>query len=299
MCGGKKVNEKKVSVIIPFFSNINWLTLALDSVNSQLFKDFEVIVIDDGSKHDLSGLYERYSFDMKIIKIENSGPSNARNIGISLSRGKYIAFLDSDDIWDQKKLKVQVELMEKNSAVWSQHSYTMIYENGKKNKKINTKKYSGDVFLKSFISLKIQTSTIMVLREELIKNNIKFPVNLRYGEDGEFYRELAIKHRLFFVDEYLSLFRIRENNAGFDPNIQLEDKKNTWERIKGNKKITKILPDSIIWAYKFSGYFYKISRKIDSKKINNKTYKGVMYLLYLPPYLIFKYNSWGIERKFK
>ncbi|MCD6419547.1 MAG: glycosyltransferase [Synergistetes bacterium] len=112
----KNVNPK-VSVIIPTYNRSDLVVKAVDSVLSQTYGDFELIVVDDGSEDDTSDIVMRYN-DERLIYIRyvrNRGPSAARNSGIRLSRGEYVAFLDSDDEWLPEKLERQIEVMEKSS----------------------------------------------------------------------------------------------------------------------------------------------------------------------------------------
>ena len=87
----------EVSVIIPFYAGVDWLSEAVDSVLLQTFKDYEIIVVNDGSPENMTEFLTQYSNKIKYIKKENGGPSTARNVGIDAAIGKYIAFLDSDD----------------------------------------------------------------------------------------------------------------------------------------------------------------------------------------------------------
>jgi len=112
----KKVN-KKISVIIPTFNGDKYIIKSIDSVLSQTFKDFEIIVIDDGSTNDVYKVLKYYIENnvIKYIRQENSGPGQARKNGILNSTGEYIACIDDDDIWiDVDKLKNQVEFLDGN-----------------------------------------------------------------------------------------------------------------------------------------------------------------------------------------
>lgn len=111
MCGGNNMKEPLVSVVIPFYSGLNWLEEALESVNNQTYKNKEVIVINDGSSENTEKIFSKYDTAREVKKV-NEGPAAARNTGISESKGKYVAFLDSDDIWMPRKLELQVESME-------------------------------------------------------------------------------------------------------------------------------------------------------------------------------------------
>ncbi|MEH2292160.1 glycosyltransferase family 2 protein [Nostoc sp.] len=99
----------KVSVIIPAYNAMSFLPQALESVLNQTFQDFEVIIIDDGSSDNIATwAAESTHPNIKLISQTNQGQSAARNTGIRLSQGEYIAFLDADDLWEPTKLEKQI-----------------------------------------------------------------------------------------------------------------------------------------------------------------------------------------------
>jgi glycosyltransferase involved in cell wall biosynthesis len=106
----------EVSVIIPSYNSAKYLTDAVDSVLSQTFRDFELLVIDDGSTDDTDAVMSRYGTPVRCIRQPNLGVAAARNRGIKESRGRYVAFLDADDIWRPDKLKAQVSALLQNTG---------------------------------------------------------------------------------------------------------------------------------------------------------------------------------------
>jgi glycosyltransferase involved in cell wall biosynthesis len=109
-----------VSVIIPTYNRVKLVTKAIDSVLAQTYKDYEIIVVDDGSTDDTGKLLaERYETRIRYIYKANSGCAAARNSGVNASRSELIALLDSDDIWLPKKLELQLPLMSNPDVVLS------------------------------------------------------------------------------------------------------------------------------------------------------------------------------------
>ncbi len=109
-----------VSVIIPTFNRREYVQEAIDSVLAQTYTDYEIIVIDDGSTDGTGeALRERYGNRVIYEWQENQGESVARNRGIALAQGEYIAFLDSDDLWLPEKLAKQVAYLEEHSEMGS------------------------------------------------------------------------------------------------------------------------------------------------------------------------------------
>lgn len=107
----------KVSVIIPTYNRAALISRALDSVLTQTFKDFDIVVIDDGSVDNTKEVIKPYLDRIRYIYQTNGGISAARNRGIQESTGQYIAFLDSDDYWAPEKLQYQVEILDRDPKV--------------------------------------------------------------------------------------------------------------------------------------------------------------------------------------
>ena len=110
-----------ISVVIPLFNKADSIQATLQSVCSQTFTDFEVIVVDDGSTDDGGIVVEQYPDDrIRVFHKNNSGVSSARNRGIQESLGQYIALLDADDQWDKHYLQEQVRMIQDfpEAAMW-------------------------------------------------------------------------------------------------------------------------------------------------------------------------------------
>lgn len=101
----------QVSVIIPTYNSASYLREAVESVLSQTYRDFEILVIDDGSTDETPEIVKRYGRQVRYLHQSNSGVAVARNRGISESQGQYVAFLDSDDTWFPRKLECQMEAL--------------------------------------------------------------------------------------------------------------------------------------------------------------------------------------------
>ena len=98
-----------VSVVIPAYNAEEYIAETLDSVLSQNYSDYEILVIDDGSTDHTGEVLAHYGDRIHLFQKPNGGPASARNLGLKHARGRYIAFLDSDDLWHPEKLARQVE----------------------------------------------------------------------------------------------------------------------------------------------------------------------------------------------
>jgi len=107
----------EVSVIIPAYNAEKFIAQTLECVLAQTFRDFEVIVVNDGSKDRTGEVAERFGAPVRCVSKNNEGVSIARNTGVRISSGKYIAFLDADDLWDATKLEKQVALLDARQEI--------------------------------------------------------------------------------------------------------------------------------------------------------------------------------------
>lgn len=123
---GHQPDPVLVSVVIPAYNAAHYITQTLDSVLAQTFSQYEIILVNDGSPDtlDLEKALAPYLHRIRYIKQANRGPSGARNKGILEARGKYVAFLDSDDYWLPRHLEAQLQLLEKDPTL------SLVYANG-------------------------------------------------------------------------------------------------------------------------------------------------------------------------
>lgn len=208
-----------VTVIIPYKKNLDYLFLALESVFRQTFKKFKILIIyDDENRSDLNFikkyLYKKRinkKYSLKIIlNKKNLGAGISRNVGIKYSRSKYIAFLDSDDVWDKNKLKYQLKIMNKYQLPISHTSYNVINEFGKKISLRKCKKESN--FIDILNSCDIGLSTVIIEKNFFKKNNLVFP-KIKTKEDYVLW--LRVLQKIPFIiglNKNLTNYRKRKNS---------------------------------------------------------------------------------------
>ena len=128
--------DEIVSIITPLFNSATFIEETIESVISQTYNDWEMIIIDDCSNDGSLEIVKDIAKDdlrIRLISLKNNlGPSNARNEGIKQACGRYIAFLDSDDLWHKDKLEKQIKFMQKNEYAFTFTGYEKIDEKGKK-----------------------------------------------------------------------------------------------------------------------------------------------------------------------
>ena len=128
MESGDKKTRHAVSVVIPLYNKAPYISATLESVLQQTYSDFEIIVVDDGSTDGSAEKVRPYQDRIRYRRQENQGPSVARNLGIELSEGRYVSFLDADDRWLPEKLEKQVAFLEAHPGImWCATNYWSVW----------------------------------------------------------------------------------------------------------------------------------------------------------------------------
>ena len=197
----------KVSIILPTYNRAHLLGRAMQSVINQTYQDFELIVVDDGSKDDTKDLALRFvSKKIKYIRNrENMGVSAARNIGIKLALGEYISFQDSDDVWVPDKLEKQIRFLETaQPEVGIVHAGRYIFDNNKKiywpPDRLHPKE--GDVFGR-LIRTNFMSAPISLNKKECFSKAGLFNENLRALEDWELFIRFSRYFHFGYINEPL------------------------------------------------------------------------------------------------
>lgn len=216
-------NDKSlISVILPTYNRSNVVTRAIDSILCQSYSNIEIIVVDDGSTDNTETALEKYSGKITYVKQDNAGASSARNHGIEVSNGEYIAFLDSDDQWGCEKLSLQYEFIKNNNvALVSTLAYT--YDENNSLKKSTTKsiaKKSIKTFEDVFQHPYLGTPTVLVKKDVLVEAG-GFDESLRTAEDIDLFLRIASKHNIGYIDK--PLVNIYLSNDGLSTGLDSYD----------------------------------------------------------------------------
>lgn len=154
-----------VSVIIPAYDRWPMLCDAVESVLDQSYRDFELIVVDDGSTDGTAEWLVRYGTALRRVSQSRRGVAAARNLGVRFSCGRYLAFLDSDDLWKRKKLEIQLSFMEAHPEVQICQTEEIWIRNGLRvNLKRRHRKPTGDIFRASLDLCLVSPSAVMMTR---------------------------------------------------------------------------------------------------------------------------------------
>ncbi|MFC1562795.1 glycosyltransferase [candidate division KSB1 bacterium] len=197
----------KVSVIIPTYNRFSFLNESIESVLSQTFTNFELIIVDDGSTDETLKAQEIYGNSIKYIFQENKGVSCARNRGIAVSKGEYICFLDSDDLWKNGKLEIQIDFMDKNKYYYVCYTDEVWIRKGVRvNPRKKHKKYGGMIYDKCLPLCIISPSSVMLRREIFNKVGL-FDENLPACEDYDMWLRITKDYPVFFIEKELIIKR--------------------------------------------------------------------------------------------
>ena len=193
----------KISVIIPTFNRKHTLQRAIDSVLAQTFKPFEIIIVDDGSKDGTKEwLLQNYP-SVQYIHQPNNGVSSARNKGIQISQGSWIALLDSDDEWMPEKLEYQSRFLEANRGSSFCHTNEIWIRNGVRvNQMKKHKKYGGDIFKHCLDICRISPSS-SIIKKDVFEEVGAFDESLTVCEDYDLWLRVTAKFNILFLDEPL------------------------------------------------------------------------------------------------
>ena len=196
-----------VSVIIPTYNRRQMLGDTVESVLSQSFKGFEIIVVDDGSEDGTAEHLSKYGSSLRVISQSRRGVAAARNLGVRCSSGRYLAFLDSDDLWQPKKLEVQVTYMEELPEVQICQTEEIWIRNGvRENPKKKHRKPSGDIFRPSLDLCLISPSAVMMTRE-LFKRVGGFDEGFTVCEDYDLWLRISVDTPVSLISEPLVIKR--------------------------------------------------------------------------------------------
>lgn len=286
------------SIVIPTFNQCNYLKQALKSVFNQKFSNYEIIVIDNYSQDKTKSVVKKFK-KKKIIykKIRNNGIiSKSRNEGIKLSTGKWIAFLDSDDIWHKDKLQKVYEMIKKKNFQVICNDEWIIKENDK-DKKIWRYGPFKNNFYKYLLEFGncVSTSATVVEKNFLTKNNINFEERKDFvtSEDFDFFLKIAKNQgRFFFLHLPLGKHLFHNKSASFNfrkhhLSSKAVMKHHIFKLQKFNTNKQKVWKKASLHLM-----FQEVIMKVKNKEISSKLYKKFFsFYLFNPIFsLIFTYK---------
>ncbi len=270
----------KVSVIIPTYNREQFIVRAINSVLSQIYRDFEIIIVDDGSTDHTKNILDQFNGKIKYIYQDNQGVSAARNRGIQESSGQYIAFLDSDDYWVPEKLTLQVDVLEKNPHIGIVYARMPILN--EKGEKVGLKpaRISGKNF-KELMEVwgDLPTSTVMT-RKECFNKAGMFDASLPPMEDIDMWIRISRFYDLYEIENKVLAYYHRHSEQ-----ITADKVKVYTGLIKIYTKILKNFDDApqLLMIKRIAQNRYMLSRTYYDKKNYNEALMNLIEGLRLYP----------------
>jgi glycosyltransferase involved in cell wall biosynthesis len=234
-------SDPLVSVVIPAFNAEQWIRETLESVLAQTYRDFEIIVVNDGSIDDTAVIAQSYGRAVRCVNKRNGGQSSARNMGIRLAAGKYVAFVDADDLWEPNKLELQIELYENNPELGLVYSDAYYFEASTEHifglASNNTKLYSGIVLRPLLLCCFIPSPTPVVQRN--VFEHVGYfdeSKTLQIGEDWNMWLRIASKYPVGCIYKPLAKYRCHPTSiiSSMDLKYSLQSKLSVIEQAIGN-----------------------------------------------------------------
>lgn len=290
-------NQPYFSVVVPLYNKQSHVRETIETILSQRYQDFEIVVVNDGSKDDSLKIVESIKDSrLRIINQENQGVSVARNNGIKASKAEYIVFLDADDIWLLDFLeniyKMTIQFPE---AGMYATKYNLVDKNGEQ-KEISVKglpskseNYIGIIpnYFKSAAvgDLPVWSSAVCIPKRIFTSNNIWFPVGEKYGEDQHVWARVAMKYEVAYNTKTCALYMLETENNTYLKNSK---EKEPQESILGLRKFRESIKEEEKKKY-FDKYIqrYISSQVLSNMKNGNKIYAIKQLFRYK---LYFKYK---------
>jgi glycosyltransferase involved in cell wall biosynthesis len=200
----------KVSVIIPTYNRPGMLCEAIESVLSQTYKDYEIVVVDDGSTDNTKEVVKKYGDKLRYFYQNNQGPSAARNQGVDRSSGAYLAFLDDDDLWLPNFLETHVRTLdEEGDLAFVCSGAYVVNETGKQ---IDIwKMRASNSFLDLYHMNFVLTLTVL-LRRQCFDAVSGFDRRFKICQDYDLWLRLAMKYKFRYQDMLLAKYRLHKGN---------------------------------------------------------------------------------------
>jgi len=264
----------KVSIIIPVFNSEKYIGEALDSVFSQTFRDYEIIVIDDGSKDGTAEILEKHKKRIKYFYQENRGLAAARNEGIRLSVSPYLAFLDADDLFLPDKVRIQNDFLDihpGHAMVFSDFEY---FGEAHSRKPVPDcfKTGEGDLFLDLLQGNCIPVPTTLI-RRECFREVGMFDESFLALEDYDLVLRVSKHKKIGFIDKILARIRLHSENMSRDATLMCQyEIQAVRKALKANPEIEENYPRLIRKRYNSiyfeAGYKLLISERSEIARKN-------------------------------
>lgn len=203
-----------VTVIINAYNGAKYLRAAIESVYVQSLQDFEIVLFDDASTDETPAIARTFDARLRYARSDRLIPlGEARNRALELARGKYVSFLDQDDLFLPTKLERQVAAFQGDIALVFSNSFQLWEKTGKEILQYKSRPADGHAFRALLRWYYLCINTVMIRRDALPEDrNWWFPPTFRMCEETDLFLRLAYKYPIAYVDEPLAKYRIHDKN---------------------------------------------------------------------------------------
>lgn len=256
------MNNPLVSIIMPAFNVEKYISESIESVINQTYKNWELIIIDDGSSDKTYEIIKEFELrDNRIKPIfrkNNSGrPSIAKNEAYEKIKGEFIAFLDSDDLWLENKLEIQVNMMINNNCKLCYTGGFIIDSNGNEIDNFLPKYKNGYIFKHLLFHYEINNQSVLITKDVFKK----FNENLIIGEDYNLFMNIAFNYNICNIKEKLIKYRIHKKSITRKNYDLSNGTLFTLKELNNKYKIFKKYPFEYIYCF-IKTYRFKIFNKL-------------------------------------
>lgn len=283
-------NNPSIDVIVPLFNDSKNIRFAIDSLLGQTQPISAIIIVDDGSTDGSAEMVEKlYSSDSKIklVRSQHRGISGARNAGLKFANSEFIGFLDSDDIWDRDKLRLQIQAFQNRPNLGAIYcKYSIIDNSGalRPERWVMDPKLEGNIFNSLLAGNQISGSASAVLvRKKYLDLVGDFDESLRFCEDWDMWIRLSRVCTFSFVDR--DLVHIRQNDLRSRENLRVRWDKydahlSMWSKwpkeVSTNSEVLKLIRDRCYYHYCVSGRI-SLGRSLKCAFLMDRRFKDKMH----------------------
>ena len=220
------MQEVKVSVVIPSYNSARYVVTAVESVLAQTFRDYEILVVDDGSTDDTKEVLSKYGDSIRYLYKPNGGVSSARNYGIEKATGKYVALLDADDVWMPEKLAKQIAVLEADENIGLCYASTEKVDE-------NLQAVIGYIEANSYedycealllnLNIVAGSCSSAIVRRDVTQQTNGFDAEFSTCADWEYWLRLSLLTKFAPVADYLVKYRVVAGSMSSDPFVSKRD----------------------------------------------------------------------------
>ena len=286
----------RISVVIPVHNRVDLIRETLQSVAAQTYRDFEVIVVDDGSTDGTPQILAEFLPDIRIIQQAHAGQggATARNAGIRVATGEFIAFLDSDDLWLPQKLERQVtEFQRAPELAWSytdMEAFDSVTGTTLYRQSGSRRLYEGDILVPLFLQMFVPLVTTMVRREVFARIG-EFRPSPK-GTDYDMLLRIAAEYPVGLVPEVLTRYRVHPQSVtnAMAGTTAYQSIQAILERAAGHnpERLTPLLPQALANAARQAAFLAARSghvheaRRLLREAMRHTPHDSRLYLYYAP-----------------